>query len=423
MIGKLKRRFTLLATVSMLVLMAVLVLIMNLVNLSSVISESDTVLDMLAEAELRRADQPFDRDINPDNMEAPGGADNMDAFIPRGMSPEVPYESRYFSVNVAADGSITSSNLSRIISVDQSSMQDYIEKAMEKSTDRGFIGNFRYLKTENGRETSILFLDCGRKLDAFDTFLWVSISVGLFGCLLIFLGFLFAAGRIVKPIAESYEKQKRFISDAGHEIKTPLTIINANVDLLECEGEKEELTDIRQQTDRLTRLTNSLVYLSKMEESGNPVQKVALPLSDLVQETAAAFHAPARARSIVFQCKVEPGISAVCSPDAVRQLINILLENAVKYAPDGGFIELTLTARKHAAVLTVFNTTRDPIPPDALPRVFDRFYRTDSSRNSATGGHGIGLSIARAITDSHNGSISASPKTGSDFLVTVILPQ
>ena len=166
---------------------------------------------------------------------------------------------------VSNDGEVLQSDLSRIVSVGDDSAKEYIAKALGSGAQRGFIGNFRYSKTTDESGTRILFLDCGRKLDSFKSFLWISVIVGLAGCVAVFLAFVFTAGRIVSPIAESYEKQKRFISDAGHEIKTPLTIINANVDLLESDGEKEELTDIRFRTKRLTELTDDLILLSKAD--------------------------------------------------------------------------------------------------------------------------------------------------------------
>ena len=120
-------------------------------------------------------------------------------------------------------------DFSRIISVNNESVTDYIQKAVSNKNDRDFIEQFRYSKQSDNKVTRIIFLDCGRKLDSFRTFMWTSISVGLFGCLIVFVVFLLASERIVRPIAESYEKQKRFITDAGHEIKTPLTIIGANL--------------------------------------------------------------------------------------------------------------------------------------------------------------------------------------------------
>ena len=412
MINKLKRKFLLLGTVFMLILMTALVLIMNIVNYNEVAAEADSVLDVLV--------QPVFPLFNEDAA-LPNPDEVMD-FIPRGMSPEVPYESRFFIVMVSAEGKVIQSDLSRIVSVDEESANEYIIVAMKSNTARGFIGDFRYSKTTDDSGTRIIFLDCGRKLDSFRSFLWISLIVGLGGCLIVFIAFALTAGKIVSPIAESYEKQKRFISDAGHEIKTPLTIINANVDLLESDGEKEELSDIRAQTKRLTELTNNLVMLSKMEESEHSLTKIEFPLSDLVSETAGSFRAPAASRSIEFSVNVEPDVTMNGSPDAIRQLVSVLVDNAVKYSPDSGNITVSLTAHKKDAVLSVCNSTDETVKENDLKHIFERFYRSDASRNSETGGHGIGLSIAKAITDAHGGTISAATKTGYEFIVTANLP-
>ena len=202
MINKLKRKFLLVGTLFMFLLMAVLVLIMNLVNYHEVTEDADSVLDMLEQQQKERAGQTL-----------PWSIEDMLPFIPRGMSREVPYESRYFSVLVTEDGEIQQLDLSRIVSVDSDSVITYVTEALSCSGDRGFIDSFRYSKTAETGGTRILFLDCGRKLDSFKSFLWISILVGLGGCIAVFIAFVLTAGRIVAPIAESYEKQKRFISD------------------------------------------------------------------------------------------------------------------------------------------------------------------------------------------------------------------
>lgn len=410
MINKLKCKFLILGTVSMFILMSVLVLIMNLVNYREVVSETDTVIRMLSQPNMSFfiGQTLYDDDIN--------------SFVPPGMSPEVPYESRFFIVSASSDGDLINSDLSRIICVDEESVMEYISAALKSSSDQGFIGNFRFSKSADENGLRIIFLDCGRKLDQFRSFLRISVIVGLCGCLVVFLAFVFTAGKIVAPIAESYEKQKRFISDAGHEIKTPLTIINANVDLLELDGEKEELTEIREQTVRLTGLTNDLIMLSKMEEAEHTIQKIDFPLSDLVSETAASFRAPAASRGLNFDADIAQGVSMNGAPDAIRRLISVLLENAVKYAPENGSVKLCMISQKKQSIISVENDTAERIAENDLAHIFDRFYRADASRNSSTGGHGIGLSIAKAIVEAHGGSISASSKTGNDFCVTAVLP-
>ena len=421
MINKLKRKFVVLSTVSTFVLMTVLVVIMNAINYSVVVRESDATIDVLFHTDASFSDKNAPEDIgdrpNGDRKDDGKG----DGKIPSGMSPEVPYESRFFTVTVSDGGEIIKTDFSKILTVDTTTASEYVKKALSKG-DRGFIGQFRYAKREAGQNTAILFLDVGRKLDSFKAFLWTSTIVGFGGFVIAFIAFLLLSGKIVKPIAESYEKQKRFISDAGHEMKTPLTIINANLDLIESDEYSEELGDIRSQTERMSKLVNNLVYLSKMEESEQKIRKIVMPLSEVVSETANSFRAAAKAKGIEYTTEIKQGVTICGLPDGLRQLVSILLENAMKYSPENGKVDIGLTVCKKSAVLSVFNATEIPIEKNELKYVFDRFYRSDVSRNSATGGHGIGLSIAKAIVETHGGTIKAETESGKDFRVIVNLP-
>ena len=343
-----------------------------------------------------------------------------------GLSPEAQYEARFFEAEISADGQVVRLDTSRIIAVDSDDAEEYIQKALGSSKEKGFIGDFRFVKmdSEDDEGMKIIFLDCGRRLAAFHRFMLISILIGVAGCIIVFLVFLFAAGRIIRPIAESYEKQKRFITDAGHEIKTPLTIIAANVDLLKEDiGENESIDDIADQTERLSELTKDLVFLSKMEEPDRQLVKVDFPVSDLVSETAASFAAVAQAQKKEYQINVQPSLTLNGAPEEIRRLTSILIENAMKYSPEGGNVKVDLEMQKKNIVLSVFNTTMEPMAQQDLSRLFERFYRTDASRNSETGGHGIGLSIAKAITENHGGKITASTSGGSDFCITAVLPQ
>ena len=224
--------------------------------------------------------------------------------------------------------------------------------------------------------------------------------------------------------AESYEKQKQFITDAGHEIKTPLTIIQADADVLEMElGENEWLADIQNNVRRLTDLTNDLVSLARMEEGGTPLELVEIPLPDVVTETAQTFHTLAQAQNKELRIHAEPMLSMDADEKAITKLVGILLDNALKYSPEGTPISLGLEKQGKQIKLSVENVSAVTLSEGNLDRLFERFYRADPSRNSQTGGHGIGLSIASAIVSAHNGQIHAAQPSPGSLRITVTLPR
>ena len=337
---------------------------------------------------------------------------------------EMPYESRFFTVTVNDAGDVLSVDTGKIAAVDMADAVEYAQEALESGKERGFIDDYRWRKADTEDGALLLFLDCGRNLDTFRSFLLTSLAVSALGLLAVFLLILAFSGRVVRPVAESYEKQKRFITDAGHEIKTPLAIIEADADVLEMEldGESEWLSDIRMQTRRLTDLTNDLVYLSRMEERADGAPFVDFPLSDVVDETAQSFHSRAMQKRQTFTGEIERNLTLHGDEKAIRQLVSILLDNAVKYAPEDGVIRLKLARQGKNAALSVWNTTATPIPRESLDKLFDRFYRTDPSRSSETGGHGIGLSIAKAVVGAHRGKITAETDDGQSLRITALLP-
>ncbi len=407
MIRKLRIQFIVLAMLSLLLLLTVIVAGMNLLNYRSVVSDADEVLSIISQ---NRGAFP-----NTDGSQSLGGR------RPHGMSPELPYESRYFSVLLGDDGTVLRVDTSRIASVDSNQAADYARAVEQRLSEKGFFGQFRYIKSYEDIGVRISFLDCGRKLDAYRNFLLISIVMALVGLLIVFFVIVFFSGKFIRPIAESYEKQKHFITDAGHEIKTPLTIINANTDLLEMDiGPNECLSEIRQQAKRLTGLTNDLVSLARMEESEQTIPMIEFPVSEVVQEAAAPFNAPAQAQNKQLLCIIQPMLSMKGNDKAISQLVSLLLDNALKYSPAGSVISLELVRQGKHLVLSVCNTTFEEIRPDQLAHVFDRFYRSDPSRNSQTGGHGIGLSIAKAIVTAHGGKITAQTRDGHSFFISAV---
>lgn len=203
----------------------------------------------------------------------------------------------------------------------------------------------------------------------------------------------------------------------------PLTIMSADAELAEMEcGDNEWLTDIKRQAQRLTKLTNDLIYLSRMEEEQPKLQLIEFPISDVVEELAHSFQGPARQQGKELTMNLQPMLSFTGDEKAIRQLVSILLDNALKYAPSKGRIDLSLKREARGVKLTVSNTTAQPVEQGKLNLLFDRFYRTDQSRNSETGGYGLGLSIAQSIVAAHKGKIRADSTNGSTLTITVILP-
>lgn len=225
----------------------------------------------------------------------------------------------------------------------------------------------------------------------------------------------------VKPFAESYQKQKRFITDASHEIKTPLTIIEANTEVLNMEyGENEWLKSTSNQVKRLTKLTERLVYLSRMDEEREVLQKTDFSISDAVYEAARSFKAMAKSQNKTLNISVQPNVSYYGDESSIIRLVSLLLENAMKYSDDEGTVSLKFCTNGKNKVLSVKNTVAE-IQKGKLDMLFDRFYRIDKSRNSQTGGFGIGLSVAKAIVNAHKGKITAVSADGKSIEITAVL--
>lgn len=413
MIRKLRIKLILASMLSLLLVLTVILGTVGILNYRKILADADSILAILQE--------------NDGSFPMGGHTKNDSVFLeeppredPR-FSPELPYESRYFSVFLTADGGVISVNTGKIAAVDTTTAIDYAQLVVQKGCSRGFVDDYRYTVYAVDDETHVVFLDYGREMGSFRTFIFTGIGVSLIGLLAVMLLIIFLSRRIVKPFSENYEKQRRFITDAGHELKTPLTIIDADAEVLEMDiGENEWLSDIQMQTKRLAQLTNSLIQLSRMEEQPQ-IEKIEFPVSDVVEETVETFQALAKTQNKNLSSRIQPMLSMSGDEKAIRQLITILMDNAIKYSDDGGRIELALEKQKNSIQLSVFNTAKY-ISRENLPNFFDRFYRADQSRNSQTGGYGLGLSIASAIVTAHRGKIWASTQDEKSLLIMITFP-
>lgn len=229
----------------------------------------------------------------------------------------------------------------------------------------------------------------------------------------------------INPIIESMEKQKQFITDAGHEIKTPITIISANADVLEMTGgENEWITSIRNQTIRLDKLVKNLLMLSKVDEGNVKMEFSDFDLSNTVLEAAESFQTIAETQEKDFTLQIQSGLKLHGDESSIHQLVSTLVDNAMKYSNEKGTIKITLSSTKKGGKsgtkIEVYNTT-DQIEKANLDKLFDRFYRADASRSRDTGGYGIGLSIAKSIVEAHHGKIAVKSEDGRSIFFTVLL--
>ena len=366
----------------------------------------------------------------PDDSMVPPAPDSGsyfdDQYGRHGIDKETPFETRYFSVLLYANGNVSTIDTGKIVSVSTSEAGDYATSLYGKGKTKGFIDQYKYLSvstTNTNGDNMVLyvFINCSKELMTIRTYALASIGISIIGLLVVFVLVCFFSKTVTKPMAESYEKQKRFITDASHEIKTPLTIIDANTEVLEMmEGENEWTVSIRKQIARLTALTEKLVFLSRMDEDSTKLEMQEFNISDAILDTAMPFETVAESKGKTLDISVAPDINYTGSETNIRQMVSLLLDNAIKYSSENGSIRLNFSTNGKLKILSVWNTV-DEIETGKLDYLFERFYRIDKSRNSKTGGFGIGLSVVQTIVQAHNGKVSAKSEDGKSIEFTISL--
>lgn len=321
-------------------------------------------------------------------------------------SKEARYMMRYFSVYLNEDGNVFQVSRDFISSISEEDAAEYAKEVWNKNRKTGFLGEYRYIKDQSQHGNRIVFLNAANEQQFIKTLLMVSCLVGMISLCIVFLLVYVFSGRAARPYIRNMEKQKQFITDASHELKTPLASVSASVDVLAMEYEDNEwVKNIQKQTVRLSRLVGDLVILSRLDEADLLPNQSRFSFSDLVWETAEPFLSRMQAGGKEFVYHIEDDVFFYGDEMLIHRMVSILLDNAVKYSNPGGYVQLDFYRRHHNIVLELLNTC-DINPESDLNRLFERFYRPDQSRNSDTGGTGIGLSIAEAAVKAHKGKIS-----------------
>lgn len=416
MIKKLRTRFIRIAMASVAVVLLLLTAILNTANYIANDHDLTRTLTLIAD---NRGTIPTSVPGTPPSIPTAGDGETPPEK-PEGdearrggpFTKETPFSTRYFVLLTDESGYVTESDLSHIAAVTDGDTDDFAAAALRHGTGDGYYNGYKFRVTESGGGYSIIFVDAFQQLRSVKQVALWSLAADTFCLALVYLLVVLLSRRAIDPVVRGAEQQKQFVTDASHELKTPITVIATCLSVLEMEVGKQKWIDkAKGQTERLKELVNSLVTLSRMDEETSPLHMVDFPVSEAVEETASSFADYAASQGHTLALDIQPGLTYRGDEYAVRQLTSLLLDNAVKYAASGGDIRFSLEKAKRGVVLRCENPCEnwETLETDKL---FDRFYRADTSRSGEATGFGIGLSVARSIAEGHRGWIKAEAAAG-----------
>ena len=399
MIRSLRRRFLVIAMLSLAGTLFLLCLAINLGYRLVSTHRADTVIGTLHQ---NAGSFPSPEEVPPD----PGA---HSGFL---LTQETPFETRYFTVHLSSDGTQMDVNADHIAALDPDMVADRVKEILDSGKASGYLGYYRYGVFEEEDGTTIIGLDCFLQLQAVGSVLRITVLASLACIAIVFVLLVLLSRRAVRPFAENLEKQRQFVTDASHELKTPLAIISANTGLLEATlGDNRWLASTQAQITRLDRLIHHLIELARTEEALPDEELEPVDLSQLAEDAVQDFQPLAEAAGKTLDAAIQPSLVIRGSGGNLARLYALLLDNSVKYCDPGGHIRLALSRRGRGVQLTLSNPCAS-LDPSVIPKLFDRFYRADNSRARDSGGCGIGLSTARAIVQRHRGKLTARGMDG-----------
>lgn len=411
MLKRLRWKFTLAATLAVTIVLACIVTGINLVYRHVTVAGVDRLLSVIAEND--GAIPPY-APLEQDRRQEPWGFQ---------MTPETRFETRFFVVWENADENRANKQMDFIAAVTGEDAETFYGKAAASGRDAGFIGQYRFRRAEGENGGFIVFLDCNRQLRSVRNLQRVSAIVTLAALLAAFALIWLLSGKAIEPTAKGIERQKRFITDASHELKTPITVIRSYADVLCMEGgENEWALGIQKESRRLSRLVSDLVLLSRWDEEEPVTERRAFDLSRALWDTMTPYRNLAEAKGKRLDANIEEGLTLEGDEGAIQTAIATLLENAVQYSLPDSVIEFHAWREKRRLLLRLSNRCA-MTEGFEISRLFDRFYRADTSRARSSGGNGIGLSIARAIFEAHGGKISAHMEEKDAIRFEITLPD
>ena len=395
---------------------AAIAILVNAVNYLNVTKNADETLSAIIKYENEKPDMSELSDP-PERPDLPDGQQPHDKPFLGLKNEEANYMTRFFVVKLNQDGEVVYTSMDYIASVKKDEATQFAKDIMSGGRERGYMGDYRFCKNTMDDGFLIAFLNTSRERGDMKSLMLMTIVISVVSLIVVFILVTIFSKRAIRPYANNIKMQKKFITDASHELKTPLTSISTSLDVIELEHEKDEWTDnIRKQTKRMSKLVNELVVLSRLDEDMPLPEKESFSLSDAAWEIVDVHMPGAYAAKKKLDVDIADDVKIVGDKASVQQMLSVLLDNSIRYSDDGGEIRLTVYKKGNRAYVEVFNTCDYATPPD-VDRLFDRFYRPDESRNEKTGGTGVGLSIAKAVMVAHGGRIEASCPSGKTMTI------
>ena len=421
MIRKLRRKFILtnMALVSLVLLIVFCVLIWS--NYQQLRAQNYTAMRLALEWDGVEGPPRFEFGPPPDETE---GGDVSDGDSGGRLASLFPA----FSVTLDENGQVESIQAGSNVDVSDALVEQAVEQVLASGQTEGDLSSLRlrFLAEERSGVLHIAFSDLGWEWQNLSALSLTSLLIGLGALAGFFLISLFLARLAVRPVERAWEQQRQFVADASHELKTPLTVILANTGIVlshpedTVRAQSKWLSYTREEAQRMKGLVEDLLFLAKSDAQRASRARLPVDLSGLVTGCLLPFEPVAFEAGVALESRLSPGLTVTGDEGQLRRLVLILLDNAVKYTPEGGAVTVALVRVQERARLTVHNTG-EAIPPEHLEHLFERFYRSDSARTRQAGGYGLGLAIATSIAEGHRGKISVSSGAGGTTF-TLLLP-